>query len=420
MGAESTTQRPSLARRANKPEAPPYINRMKETHDLPAYLAVAVEAARAGAAVLESWRGKFHVREKARADLVSEADVAAQLAIRDVLLARFPGHGFLGEEDSVGKAVEETRPPPGSPPTWVVDPLDGTVNYVHDVPCYCVSIGLVIDGVPEVGVIYEPRLGELFTAATGHGAHLNGRPMRVSGCRQLSDGLVSTGFPAAFEAQTRAFDAWQKLSRHAQALRRTGSTAVNLAYVACGRFDGYWAYDNYPWDVAAGVVLVREAGGDGHRRPRRQLRRVPHGRDRHQQPHPRRAGRGAGRLTPLEAGRAGVVCSTLGGNIMSAKVAEVMTLAEALTAGERREVVELIELGLDDNGEAEHVVPVLSDDLRAELRRRGGRSRRRPQPRPDLGAGRGVRAARPMSLPVAYAAESRDDIDAAYTTTNLA
>ena len=231
------------------------------THDLSAYLAAAVDAAKTGAAVLESWRAKFHVKEKARADLVTEADVASQLAIKNLLLARFPDHAFLGEEDCVGKSIDETRPPVGHPPTWVVDPLDGTVNYVHDVPCYCVSIGLVIDGEPTVGVIYDPRLDELFTAATGRGAYLNGKPMRVSSCPTLADGLLSTGFPAAFDAQARAFAAWQKLSKHAQALRRTGSTAINLAYVACGRFDGYWAYDNYAWDVMAGVVLVREAGG---------------------------------------------------------------------------------------------------------------------------------------------------------------
>jgi myo-inositol-1(or 4)-monophosphatase len=231
------------------------------THDLSAYLAAAVEAAHIGAAILESWRSKFHVTEKARADLVTEADVASQAAIKAHLLGRFPDHAFVGEEDSVGKTVEETRPPAGHPPTWVVDPLDGTLNYVHDVPCYCVSIGLVIDGVPVVGVIYEPRLDELVTAAAGHGARLNGVPMRVSRCAKLADALVSTGFPAAFDAQRRAFAAWQKLSEHAQALRRTGSTAINLAYVACGRFDAYWAYDNYAWDVMAGVVLVREAGG---------------------------------------------------------------------------------------------------------------------------------------------------------------
>ncbi|MGL6076634.1 MAG: inositol monophosphatase family protein [Fimbriiglobus sp.] len=230
-------------------------------HNYLIYLAAAVEAAHRGAAQLEEWRPKFRVREKARADLVTEADVASQQAIKNYLLTCFPNHAFLGEEDCVGKSIEETRPPLDAPPTWVVDPLDGTVNYVHDVPMYCVSIGLVVSGEPVVGVIYDPRMKELFTAAKGHGACLNGSPMHVSRCEKLADGLLSTGFPASFEAQRRSFDAWQKVSFHAQALRRSGSTALNLAYLACGRFDGYWAYDNYAWDVMAGVVLVREAGG---------------------------------------------------------------------------------------------------------------------------------------------------------------
>jgi myo-inositol-1(or 4)-monophosphatase len=225
------------------------------------YLAAAVEAAHRGAAQLEEWRPKFKVREKARADLVTEADVASQHAIKKYLLTCFPTHAFLGEEDSVGKTIEETRPPQDAPPTWVVDPLDGTVNYVHDVPLYCVSIGLVVSGKPVVGVIYDPRAKELYTAATGHGACLNGSPMQVSRCEKIGDALVSTGFPANFDAQRRSFEAWKRISFHAQALRRSGSTALNLAYLACGRFDGYWAYDNYAWDVMAGVVLVREAGG---------------------------------------------------------------------------------------------------------------------------------------------------------------
>lgn len=231
------------------------------TDKLPQYLAAATEAARMGAAILEQWRSKFKVREKSRADLVTEADVASQVAIKEFLLRNFPDHLFVGEEDAVGKTIEETRPPKDSPPVWVVDPLDGTVNYVHDVPAYCVSIGLTIGGVPSVGVIYDPRMNELFTAATGHGAFLNGERIHVSPCPHLRDALVSTGFPSNFEAQMRNLEAWRKVTYHAQALRRSGSTALNLAYVAAGRFDGYWAYDNYAWDVMAGVVLVTEAGG---------------------------------------------------------------------------------------------------------------------------------------------------------------
>ena len=224
------------------------------------YLIASIAAARLGAAELERWRTKFTVREKARADLVTDGDHASQATIKAYLLNRFPDHRFLGEEEAVGKSIEETRPAVGSP-VWIVDPLDGTVNYAHDVPAYCVSIGLLIEGRPAVGVIFDPRQDELFTAATGYGAFLNGQPIRVSSCPTLRDALIATGFPANFDAQMRNLEAWKKVAYHAQALRRTGSTALNLAYVAAGRFDGYWAYDNYAWDVLAGAVLVAEAGG---------------------------------------------------------------------------------------------------------------------------------------------------------------
>src|SRR5262245_14373750 len=163
---------------------------------LPEFLDAATEAARRGAAVLESWRARFSVKEKARADLVTDADTASQKTVKDYLLGRFPDHLFLGEEDSVGKSAEQTRPVADAPPVWVVDPLDGTANYVHDVPAYCVSIGLVVNGAIEVGVILDPRQNELFAAAKGRGAFLNGRPMRVSPTPLLRDSLLSTGFPA--------------------------------------------------------------------------------------------------------------------------------------------------------------------------------------------------------------------------------
>jgi myo-inositol-1(or 4)-monophosphatase len=229
--------------------------------ELSTFLAVATEAARHGAEQLESWRSRFTVKEKSRADLVTEADVASQNAVKEVLLGRFPTHAFLGEEESVGKEPHEVRPTPDAPPMWVVDPLDGTSNYVHEVPAYCVSIGLVIACEPVVGVIYDPRQNELFAAAKGRGAFLNGRPIRVSTAKSLGESLLSTGFPADYQKQLRNLAAWQKLSANTQALRRTGSTALNLAYVAAGRFDGYWAYDNYPWDLAGGAILVTEAGG---------------------------------------------------------------------------------------------------------------------------------------------------------------
>ena len=231
------------------------------TLDLPDCLDAAKEAARRGAEVLESWRGRFTAREKGRADLVSEADLASQDAVKSYLLGRFPDHLFLGEEEAVGKPIEATRPAPGSPPTWVVDPLDGTANYVHDVPAYCVSIGLWADGKPVVGVILDPRLNELFAAAAGHGATLNGQPMRVSPVASVRDGMIGTGFPANYDRQLRNLEVWRKVSAEAQSLRRNGSSALSIAYVAAGRFDGYWAFDNWAWDVCAGAVLVAEAGG---------------------------------------------------------------------------------------------------------------------------------------------------------------
>jgi myo-inositol-1(or 4)-monophosphatase len=225
------------------------------------YLSAAIEAARAGAAELERWRGKFSIREKGRADLVTEADEASQELVKEVLLGRFPDHLFIGEEDSVGKSPGDVRPPADAPPAWVVDPLDGTANYAHDVPAYCVSIGLWHAGRAIVGVILDPRQNELFSAAAGSGAFLNGKPMRVSAVPDVASGIISTGFPANYEKQLRNLEAWKKLTAHAQSLRRNGSTALSMAYVAAGRFDGYWAYDNYPWDVMAGAALITEAGG---------------------------------------------------------------------------------------------------------------------------------------------------------------
>jgi myo-inositol-1(or 4)-monophosphatase len=230
-------------------------------HDLNAWRDAAVEAARRGAAELESWRGRFTVREKSRADLVTDADTASQRVIKDYLLGRFPDHHFLGEEDSVGKSLDELKAAATAAPTWVVDPLDGTANYAHGLPCYAVNVALMAGGEIVVGVTLDPRLNELFVAAKGGGAFLNGVPIRVSDVAHVRDGLIATGFPASYQAQLHNLEAWKRVSSHAQGLRRTGSTAINMAYVAAGRFDGYWCYDNWPWDVAPGAILIQEAGG---------------------------------------------------------------------------------------------------------------------------------------------------------------
>lgn len=227
------------------------------TETLTEYLDAAKEAARRAAAVLGEWRSRFAVREKGRFDLVTDADLASQQVIRAYLEERFPGHGFLGEEGPDAR----TRPDPDAPPTWIVDPIDGTTNYVHDFPFYCVSIGLQRAGEMVVGVVYDPRHEEMFSAAKGHGAWLNEQRLRTSTVSGLDEALLSTGFPPDMRGQERTLEVWRYLSLKTQSLRRTGSTALNLAYVAAGRFDGYWAFDNHVWDVAGGMVLVQEAGG---------------------------------------------------------------------------------------------------------------------------------------------------------------
>jgi len=225
--------------------------------DLHEYLAAAQEAALTAAAVLEEWRTKFRTREKGRFDLVTDADLASQQTIQSYLLERYPGHGFLGEEDGAHKG----RPAVDSPPTWIIDPIDGTTNYVHDFPFYCISIGLQVAGELVVGVIYDPPHREMFAASKGGGATLNGHPIKTSGIQRLDQALLSTGFPPDLRGNERTLDWWRSLSLRTQSIRRTGSTALNLAYVAAGRMDAYWAFDNHVWDVAGATVLLREAGG---------------------------------------------------------------------------------------------------------------------------------------------------------------
>jgi myo-inositol-1(or 4)-monophosphatase len=224
---------------------------------LTTYLDAGCEAAWRAAAVLDEWRSRFQTREKGRFDLVTDADLASQRAIHAYLQERFPDHGFLGEEGDAGKS----RPGPDAPPTWIVDPIDGTTNYVHDFPLYCISIGLQVAGELVVGVILDPVRKELFRASKGQGAWLNDQRLQVSGVSSLGEALVSTGFPANPKHHELSLNWWRYFSARVQSLRRTGSTALNLAYLAAGRFDVYYAFDNHVWDVAAGVVLVREAGG---------------------------------------------------------------------------------------------------------------------------------------------------------------
>lgn len=204
--------------------------------------------------MLREWLGRFAVREKGPSDLVTEADMASQEAIRALVMRHFPDHGFIGEEGSAANHRDHEY-------CWIVDPLDGTTNYVHQVPHYCVSVALVHHGRPIAAAIFEPLGKECFTAAAGKGAWLQGKPIRTSGVTELSQALVAASFSAKVEATSPEIDQFIAALLSCQAVRRTGSAALNLAYVAAGRFDGFWAMTTKAWDVAAGVLLVEEAGG---------------------------------------------------------------------------------------------------------------------------------------------------------------
>jgi myo-inositol-1(or 4)-monophosphatase len=240
------------------PVESPRIKEWVPVKDHAHILKVAQEAARAGGEVLERWTGRVSITEKARFDLVTEADHGSQLAIREVLQSEFPEFGFLGEETpEQEKRLLLTLPGP----LWVVDPLDGTTNYVHRYPSYAVSIGLVQAGAPIVGVIYDPCRNEMFTAARSLGAALNGTPLRTTSTDALGQALIAVGFPPNPRGNEAVLEAWRQFARETQSLRRTGSSTLNLAYIAAGRLDGFFAFQQSPWDVAAGMLIVHEARG---------------------------------------------------------------------------------------------------------------------------------------------------------------
>jgi myo-inositol-1(or 4)-monophosphatase len=218
------------------------------------YQMVCEQAARAAGEVLLDWSGRFAVREKGPSDLVTEADLASQAKIQEVLLGAFPKHGFLAEENlSIPSQQEGLR--------WIVDPLDGTRNYVHGLPQYAVSIALEQGGRLRVGTVYNPAIGECFSAAEGQGARLNGKPLRVSPAVDLGHALAAVSFAAKIHPDDPEIRDFLAVMLKCQAVRRMGSSALNLSYLAAGRLDAYWARSTKIWDIAAGVLLVREAGG---------------------------------------------------------------------------------------------------------------------------------------------------------------
>ncbi len=225
------------------------------------HLEAAVAAARAGAAELMLRRDSRVVSEKAPKDLVTDADLASQRAIRERLSAEFPGYAFVGEEEGENDPPESVRRGQvDAPACWIVDPLDGTVNFVHRLQNFAVSIGLYQAGKMRLGVIYDPVYDEMFTAVDGQGAHCNGRPMQASGCQSLDRALIACSFPAGIARNSPEILRFVDVLEGCQSLRRLGSCALNMCYVADGRLDAYWATCVQAWDSAAGIVIARESG----------------------------------------------------------------------------------------------------------------------------------------------------------------
>jgi myo-inositol-1(or 4)-monophosphatase len=226
----------------------------------------------AGAVMRQNYTKPHEITMKGAIDPVTETDFQCQEIIIGMIRQAFPDHGFLAEERSVGQpppAVPgsghpglawEADPPPGC--RWIIDPLDGTVNFAHGYPAFCVSIALEADGALEYGVIYDSLRDELFEARRGGGASLNGQPIRVSKTDRMDRALIATGFP--YDIRERVPQTLARLGRLlgiVQGLRRGGSAALDLAYVACGRLDGFFEENLKPWDTAAGLIIATEAGG---------------------------------------------------------------------------------------------------------------------------------------------------------------
>ena len=218
------------------------------------YLEVAVEAALEGGTILlEEYDRPVKISYKGEVDIVTQADRRSEQAVVTRLRTRFPTHAIVAEE---GSGYETD-----SPFRWHVDPLDGTTNFAHGYPCFAVSIGLEENGELIAGAIYQPISRELFTAARGEGAYLNGKRIQVSSVERLATSLVATGFPSVKRSQHPNIQYYWDFTLRSHGVRRDGSAALDLAAVACGRFDGFGEFGLHSWDTAAGTLLVREAGG---------------------------------------------------------------------------------------------------------------------------------------------------------------
>ena len=219
----------------------------------------AIQTAReAGRVLAERFGRKIEISNKSEIDLVTESDLASERFIIDRIKTYYPRHSILAEESGATEASDHDSQ---SDWRWIIDPLDGTTNYAHGYPCFCVSIGLAHQGRLELGVVYDPIRDEMFAAERGQGASLNGRRIRVSQTMGLSAALLCTGFPYDVRQRNEFARHFASFIMHAQGVRRDGAAALDLAYVAAGRFDGFWEEGLKPWDVAAGVLIIEEAGG---------------------------------------------------------------------------------------------------------------------------------------------------------------
>lgn len=219
---------------------------------------LAIQAAREAGAILQDYAQRgFEITHKGRINLVTEADLASERHLKQLIAAHFPTHRIIAEESWEGEhdVTDDNY-------TWLIDPLDGTTNFSHGFPCYAVSIGVERKGESVAGVIYDPSRDEMFAAERGAGATLNGKPIRVSDIAELEKALTVSGFPYDVrERMDEYLPAWREFLIHSQAVRRLGAAAIDMACIACGRMDGFWEHGLHPWDVAAGWVIIEEAGG---------------------------------------------------------------------------------------------------------------------------------------------------------------
>ena len=215
--------------------------------------AVSDIAREAGALLMTHFRRRVGFEYKGDVDLVTEADRGAEALITDRIRSRWPRHDLLGEEG--------TRVETGSDYRWYIDPLDGTTNFAHGFPVFCVSIGLEFKGKRVAGVVYDPTRDDLFSAERGSGAYLNQRRIQVSKVANMAECLCGTGFPSHKRHKNPNIHFYHQITLRTHGVRRAGSAALDLAYVACGRLDAFWEFNLNPWDTAAGALLVEESGG---------------------------------------------------------------------------------------------------------------------------------------------------------------